>query len=777
MSGTTVDLGAARTWLRLLHGDSPGRIHIASTAAWSGPSYLTSDLDAAVARVAELDAAEPMGIYVRMTTLAGPLPRGQRGGAADSLTLPALWADIDIAGPGHKDENLPPNWAAALTIVAASGLPTPTLWIDSGHGAYPMWLLTAEHVIGEHDRADVADLAANWQKVIGAASAKLGWHYGTGVGDLARVLRIPGTVNRKVPGDDRLCRVVPGSVTGVRLPLAQLFEHCADALAAVQPEPEPRRSLLAPGPATYPSAPARPSTAAGELSPGDDYAQRTPWAEILEPHGWRLVRRRGDIADWCRPGKAAGISATTNAMGTDRFHVFSTSTEFHTTSYSKFGVYATLEHNGDHSAAASALRARGYGTSRAASNASIEDYLSGLTDTLPPLPGTPPVDSAARTAPPAPDATGPPGEVLDAATVAELRYRQEIAAEARRQRVSREARRMVDADEFATTWREPPSRQTLADELAEPDDPTRYRVGSLLTMGGNAVLTAAFKAGKTTMCNNLLRSLADGDKFLGRFDVDRPDGRVAMFNYEVADGQYRQWLRGIGIANPDRVCVLNLRGFRLPLIHTLVEDWVTKWLIEHDVRVWIVDPFARAMVGCGDENSNADVSAVLDALDVIKARAGVGELVLPTHTGRAEQLAGAERARGATRLDDWADARWLLTADEQQRRFFRASGRDVEVGEELLSFDAATGRLTLGGYDRRGMADRDRAGEVAEWVADNPGLGVNEIVTGSARGRTATVNALNEAIRQGLVTFTEASGNKRLHYATAGVQRTTDGDR
>jgi len=779
VSGATFDPDAVRRWLRILHGDSPGRIHVASTVAWSGPSFPTSDVDAAVTRVGELDVIGPLGIYVRMTTLRAALPRGARGGVADSLALPALWADIDIAGPAHKDQNLPPDWDAAEDVVCATELPAPTLWIDSGHGAYPLWLLDESCVLNDDNLADVADLSANWQRVIAAGSAKLGWHYGTGVGDLARVLRIPGTVNRKA-GDERMCRIVPDSVTDTRYSLAALFEWCADAMAALEvgrpPDyDQPRAGDLG---RAGPEGRTVSQRTAGELSPGDDFIARATWAEILEPHGWRLVRTRGDICDWCRPGKAAGISATTNALGTDRFHVFTTSTEFETTSYSKLGVLAVLEHNGDHSAAASALRARGYGGATGWENdrQRIEDYLSGLTDSLP---ATVTRQEAGRlgsdlSLPPVAGPEGviqPDAEALDAKTLAELRHRQEVAAEARRQQVKREARKLVDAEEFALTWREPPSKLTLVDELAEPDEPTRYRVGKLLPVGGNAVLTAAFKAGKTTLCNNLLRSLADGDKFLGRFDVERPDGRIAVFNYEVSDGQFRHWLRRIGIANPDRVCVLNLRGFRMPIVHSLVEDWVTKWLIEHDVRVWIVDPFARAMVGSGDENSNMDVGVMLDTLDVIKGRAGVGELILPTHTGRIEQAAGMERARGATRLDDWADVRWLLTADEQSRRFFRAHGRDVEVDEELLTLDPDTGRLTMGGHDRRGMAAKDHSGEVVDWVRDHPGLGSNEIADLMGRNRNRTLAALNAAVAGHQLYRVEAPGGrgKRLHYVTGTV--------
>lgn len=102
------------------------------------------------------------------------------------------------------------------------------------------------------------------------------------------------------------------------------------------------------------------------LRPGDDYNARATWAEILEPHGWTRSRHLGANAyGWTRPGKTAreGISATTGRNDADNLYVFSTSTLFEAErAYSKFAAYTLLEHQGDYSAAAKALAAKGYGS-------------------------------------------------------------------------------------------------------------------------------------------------------------------------------------------------------------------------------------------------------------------------------------------------------------------------------------------------------------------------------------------------------------------------------
>jgi KaiC/GvpD/RAD55 family RecA-like ATPase len=96
--------------------------------------------------------------------------------------------------------------------------------------------------------------------------------------------------------------------------------------------------------------------------PGDDYNSKVTWDQILTPLGWSKVYTKGEATAWRRPGKNEGISATTNFNGKDNLYVFTTSTIFESEhSYSKFAAFATLEHQGNFSAAASALRSQGYG--------------------------------------------------------------------------------------------------------------------------------------------------------------------------------------------------------------------------------------------------------------------------------------------------------------------------------------------------------------------------------------------------------------------------------
>jgi hypothetical protein len=360
------------------------------------------------------------------------------------------------------------------------------------------------------------------------------------------------------------------------------------------------------------------------------------------------------------------------------------------------------------------------------------------------------------------------GEVKPALTPEELRERahaRRVVEELLTLRARDEAKRLYAAERAAQTFREPPSRRTLTDELLLPDEPVRYAVDKLLPVGGNALLTAQYKAGKTTCISNLARSFADDEPFLGRFEMSPTRaGRMAIWNYELGESQYRAWLRQLGIKNTDAISVLHLRGYRLPLTASAIEDWIVEWLREHEVTFWIADPFARAAVGV-DENSNTEVGVWLDTFDVIKERAGVSEAVLSVHTGRMEQESGKERARGATRLDDWADVRWLLTIDDEGQRYFRATGRDVDVDEEKLTFSENDRRLLMGGGNRSWEKRRKLEDVVVAFVRSHPGATGRAVELG-VEGKSAEIrSALRGAVIGHRLRVEEGDKNARHHFS------------
>lgn len=279
------DQDAAQAFLVDHYAGLPGLVQVCCTGDWIGQFFATTQagLWAAAQYAAQLDRREPQGIYVRATTLRERPAR--RGGADDTGAVPYLWADVDYGLDGHKRDAdklpLPPTADAARLVIAESGMPEPTVLVHSGGGLYPLWRLDTPV-----DLATAADLSERVQLALKRASVARGWDYGTGVGDLARVLRLPGSVNRKTD-TLRPCLVVGG--TGAL---------CVPA--AVPARPSVERATATAGHQLPEQRPYDPGRGDGPL---DALAARMSWADLLEPAGWQLVGTEPDGAErWLRPG-------------------------------------------------------------------------------------------------------------------------------------------------------------------------------------------------------------------------------------------------------------------------------------------------------------------------------------------------------------------------------------------------------------------------------------------------------------------------------------------
>ncbi len=156
---------------------------------------------------------------------------------------------------------------------------------------------------------------------------------------------------------NRLYRLVEGSPPLTRVPVISPEER-----GVLLGEASGFNRWTEPAPARVQRPPVRAARADGRR-PGDDFENKVSWADILVPHGWVPVRRRGEVEDWRRPGKDHCVSGTVNYAASGLLYVFSTNGwPFEEgRSYSKFAAYAALNHGGDFTKAARALQAEGYG--------------------------------------------------------------------------------------------------------------------------------------------------------------------------------------------------------------------------------------------------------------------------------------------------------------------------------------------------------------------------------------------------------------------------------
>lgn len=307
-------------------GNVPGLLSICSdTDKWTGRRFTTDQagIEAATDYVMRLDAQGAQGIYHQVTTLREK-PTTGRGGEDLAHAVSYLWADGDYGTAGHKpgpdDLPHPPDAAAVEKIVNDAGLPHPTGWIHTGGGLNPMWLLDAPYVIADDaDRERLKEITTGLQAILGAAAYRHGFTWDVGVGNLDRLMRQVGTVNRKEDCGARPTSAAAG--TGELFTLASLAEAierlappARQAMERAAGEKRDRKAARLGTPRMPPrSAPATPRISGN--GPFDVIADLMRFRDILEPAGFTFQGYHSDGREkYLRPAGAAGPASSAYSL-------------------------------------------------------------------------------------------------------------------------------------------------------------------------------------------------------------------------------------------------------------------------------------------------------------------------------------------------------------------------------------------------------------------------------------------------------------------------------
>jgi P4 family phage/plasmid primase-like protien len=114
-----------------------------------------------------------------------------------ALFTPALVMDLDVLGLAHKQANLPSTIEEALSIIPDFLQPSIVVW--SGHGLHAYWLLKEIWFFDtQEENLRASNLSVRLQAYIKSFAQEKGWKFDS-TADLARVLRVPGTLNHKIP--------------------------------------------------------------------------------------------------------------------------------------------------------------------------------------------------------------------------------------------------------------------------------------------------------------------------------------------------------------------------------------------------------------------------------------------------------------------------------------------------------------------------------------------------------------------------------------------------
>lgn len=135
------------------------------------------------------------------TCTINQIPDTGRGTALHTGGLWGLWLDVDVAHDGvHKKEGLPASYEEAMELIEAMGL-DPSIVVHSGHGLQAYWPLEKPILFERRDpdcpnRRQAAALSYAWNQTLIYCAKRRGLRVDS-VYDLARVMRLPGTHNRK----------------------------------------------------------------------------------------------------------------------------------------------------------------------------------------------------------------------------------------------------------------------------------------------------------------------------------------------------------------------------------------------------------------------------------------------------------------------------------------------------------------------------------------------------------------------------------------------------
>lgn len=206
---------ACRQFFEQLFGESLGdnrKLTIFTKPNQASPRFTS------IEEAAEYATTRPSSssVYHGLGTVDNPSGRGT---ADEVLSISALWCDIDCQSEAHQFDNLPRTIDEAVSLLAEMPLP-PSIVVDSGNGIHGYWLLSEPWIIAdEADRAAAKRLAKGWHGLVCQLGEGHGWDLDN-LGDLARVLRTPGTVN---PKGGKLVSILANS--GARYERAEFERH------------------------------------------------------------------------------------------------------------------------------------------------------------------------------------------------------------------------------------------------------------------------------------------------------------------------------------------------------------------------------------------------------------------------------------------------------------------------------------------------------------------------------------------------------------------------
>lgn len=608
----------AQEWLRHLFADCEGWVSLFSLDRTDGTQHVDWAPAVALDQAAGIAAqrAPRCCVWFGVATRRQRLEGKRRGGADDCLHIPALWADIDVEGPNHKGGHpLPRSVEAAAELVNSFPLP-PTAVVRSGGGLQGWWFLQEPLTVDDKTLGLLRAWGTTWVEL----ARRRSWHVDN-VFDAARIMRLPGTWNRK----NTPAAVTAKAVWERRYNPEDFEPHLLEAPAPPDP-----------GPARIPYI--------GPERPGDAFNAVRNGGDILARAGFALGRRHSGEEHWTRPDKEVkdGASATVYPDGHTTIWSDTVRKRYPLVElrrpYDPFGLYTMLFHDGDFTASSDALAAEGYGT-----KARADDDLSWIPATAWPAPG-----AAINGATPPTEPEPQPDPYLQRAVLVE--------------RARRQARRIVDLEETEATITLQPAEPDpdIHQLFLQPEPDYRWIIPNLLERGDRLILTGPEGGGKSTLLRQVAVTTAAGIHPFTEDDIDPL--RVLYIDLENSRRHTLRQFAPLVAQAPGRIATRHLtpvvRPEGLDLLAATDHTWLAQRLDVNQPDLLVIGPLYK--LALGDPTSEEIARHVAFVLDDLRATYDVAMLI-EAHQPHRSNGHRPDRPYGASLWMRWPEFGIALT--------------------------------------------------------------------------------------------------------------------
>lgn len=231
-----------------------------------------------------------------------------------------------------------------------------------------------------------------------------------------------------------------------------------------------------------------------------------------------------------------------------------------------------------------------------------------------------------------------------------------------------------------------PPITSLAEKFLNPDPLPEPLIEEVLREGHKMIIAGPSKAGKSFALMELCVCLAEGGKWLGRFQCKQC--KVLYVNLEIdapsANQRFKKIYEALGYSsdpaeNPNisNIITWNLRGHALPL-DELRKPIINQASMVNGIKAIIIDPIYKVITG--DENSAADMSAFCNYFDQIGAQTGACTIYCHHHSkGSQGSKKSIDRASGSGVLTRDPDA----ILDFSEIDLTQLEGKEIAWGAEI----------------------------------------------------------------------------------------------